>query len=117
MNKNTTVDQETSGAQIIRNVTITRVSDGRRRRVRGLLPPNYCPIGTAPGAYDFKNEERARAVRRAPARKTINMATVINMANVSSQELASKIQQDLEQHAASAAAIPVPTRRRASDQE
>jgi hypothetical protein len=75
VNKNTTVDQETSGSQVIRNITV------------GLLPPNYCPIGTAPGAYDFKNE------------KTINMTTVLNMANVSSNEICSAIKQQLEQQA------------------
>ena len=36
MQKNTTVDQETTGSQVIRNITV------------GLLPPNYCPPGTAP---------------------------------------------------------------------
>jgi hypothetical protein len=78
VSKNTTVDQETSGAQVIRNVTV------------GMLPPNYCPAGTAPGAYDFRNE------------KTINLATVINMANVNTNELCSAIKQDLEQQAESA---------------
>lgn len=76
--KNTTVDQSSTGNQIIRKV-----------RVR-TMPVGYCPVGTFPGGYNISNT------------KHLNMSTVVNMSNVNSQDITDAVKKELEDQASAA---------------